>query len=343
LSGLSDQQLAGQRVIYSYPGLTPPPALLHDIRAGLVGGVIFFSANISGTDQIHSVIQQLDRAAAQSPVKAPLLLMTDQEGGEVRRMPGAPALSEKRVGAAPNGPLLATQAGADAGENLSGAGMNLNLAPVLDVYRTPGDFDDQYQRSFSSDPQLAGRLGKNFITAMQRTEVAATAKHFPGLGGAAANQNTDLAPVTLNVSLHALRTVDEVPFRSAIAAHVKLIMTSWAVYPALDPKHPAGLSRRIVQGELRGRLGFKGVTITDALGAVALRAYGTGARRAVLAAQAGMDLILASTASGSLMDFADDAVNGMATALRSGTLDRNAFLAADLRILALRTSIAQDS
>ena len=89
-----------------------------------------------------------------------------------------------------------------------------------------------------------GQLGADFITAQQRTGVAATAKHFPGLGSAAKGQNTDKRPVTLNVSLTAIRNTDEVPYQAAIAAGVRLVMVSWAVYPALAPGRPAGLSSR---------------------------------------------------------------------------------------------------
>src|SRR5882672_4735008 len=97
-AALTPQQLAGQRVIYSYPGLVPPDTLLQRIRAGQAAGVIFFGENISSTSQIRSVVQQLRAAAAQSPVHTPLLLMTDQEGGQVRRLPGEPTLSEKQIG-----------------------------------------------------------------------------------------------------------------------------------------------------------------------------------------------------------------------------------------------------
>ena len=89
--------------------------------------------------------------------------------------------------------------------------MNVNLAPVLDVYAAAGDFDDQYGRSYSMDPDSVSGLGADFITAQQATGVAATAKHFPGLGAATAAQNTDVRPVTLNVSLPALRAIDEYP------------------------------------------------------------------------------------------------------------------------------------
>ncbi|MEK8145178.1 glycoside hydrolase family 3 N-terminal domain-containing protein [Streptomyces sp. M10(2022)] len=171
--------------------------------------------------------------------------------------------------------------------------MNVNLAPVLDVYRTAGDFTDQYERSYSKDPGSVSACGSAFIKGQQDAGVAATAKHFPGLGPASASQNTDLTPVTLTTSASTLRSVDEVPYRAAISAGAKLVMFSWAIYPALDAIRPAGLSPTVV-GELRDRLGFKGVTITDALEAGALEEYGSVAERAVTAAAAGMDLILCS-------------------------------------------------
>src|SRR6202042_1363950 len=151
--------------------------------------------------QIAGVIRQLNRADASSlnPVRAPLLLMTDQEGGQVRRLPGRPYLSEKQIGANPlaKAKVLATQAGQGAAASLRGVGMNINLAPVLDVYRQAGNFDDQFGRSYSSDPAVAAECGAAFVTAQQRLNIAATAKHFPGLGAATAAQNTDLGPVTL--------------------------------------------------------------------------------------------------------------------------------------------------
>jgi beta-N-acetylhexosaminidase len=324
-------------VIYSYPGLTVPSALLATISAGEAAGVIFFGENISSESQIASVVKQLAAANAASPVKAPLLLMTDQEGGEVRRLPGAPALSEKQVGEAAQPQTAATQAGTGAGANLAGVGMNVNLAPVLDVYYTAGNFVDKYQRSYSSSASTVSTLGKAFITAQQATGVAATAKHFPGLGAATAAQDTDAGPVTLTQSLSKLRGVDELPYQAAIAAGVQLVMVSWAVYPALDATAPAGLSATVVQQELRGRLGYTGVTVTDALEAGAISASYDTAQRALLAAGAGMDLLLCSARDTSQ---GDDAAQALADAYTSGQLPTAAFDAAVQRVTALRTSLS---
>jgi beta-N-acetylhexosaminidase len=204
------------------------------------------------------------------------------------------------------------------------------------VYRTAGDFDDQYGRSYSQNPSTVATLGKTFIGAQQATGVAATAKHFPGLGAATKSQNTDAGPVTLTVPLSTLRSKDEAPYPAAIAAGVKLIMTSWAVYPSLDASHPAGLSTAWVQGELRGRLGYQGVTITDALEAGALASFGSSGQRAVLAAQAGMDLLLCSAQD---VTQGQAVTSALASALDSGQLNSTTFTAAVQRVTALRDAL----
>jgi len=339
LAGLSPLQLAGQRVIYSYSGLNPPASLISLIQHGEAAGVIFFGQNISSRTQIAGVIKRLEQADASplNPVRAPLLLMTDQEGGEVRRLPGQPVLSEKQIGAKPlpQAKTLATQAGRGAAANLRGVGMNVNLAPVLDVYRKAGDFDDQFGRSYSKNPAVVSVLGANMIKAMQAGGVAATAKHFPGLGAAAATQDTDIRPVTLNLSLATIRGIDEAPFKAAISAGVRLVMVSWAIYPSIQAL-PAGLSPKVVQGELRNRLKFTGVTITDALEAGALKAYGSTQNRTLLAARAGMDLILASAQN---VTQGQQAMGALAAAYRNGTLNHAAFLASVNRVIALRRTL----
>ena len=340
-AAMSPRQLAGQRVIYSYSGLTPPASLLSLIRAGDVGGVIFFSDNYANAVQFKTAVHKLAAAnrAPTNPASAyPLLLMTDQEGGYIKRLPGAPNHSAKWIGtrdtAAGRG-YQARQAGAGAAATLLDFGLNVNLAPVIDVYRAPGDFDDRYQRSYSMNPQVVANLGADFITAQQGGGVAATAKHFPGLGAATASQNTDDRDVTINLSKATLRRDDERPFQAAIAANVDLVMVSWAVYPHLGSAAPAGMSPAIVQGELRGRLHFQGVTITDAIGARALASYGSDQNRAMRAAQAGMQLILASD-SGSQ---GTQCLDALESGFQDGRLPAAAFRATVTQILMLRASV----
>jgi beta-N-acetylhexosaminidase len=335
---LSVAQLAGQRIVYAYSGLTPPSSLVAAIRAGEAGGVIFFAPNVSSPSQLRAVINQLQRTSLASPIHKRLLMLTDQEGGEVRRLPGAPALSEKQIGQSTNPAGAAKSAGAGAAHTLNAVGMNVNLAPVLDVYRRLGNFIDQYQRSYSNRASTVSTLGGAFIAAQQSAGVAAAAKHFPGLGAASHSQNTDLGPVTLNASLATLRTDDEVPYGSAIAAGVKLVMTSWATYPALDRRRPAGLSSAVIGGELRGRLGFRGVTITDGIDAGAVTPFGSLSRRAVLAASAGADLILCATTNpnDNTPSQGFTARNAIASALADHQLSRVSAEQSAARILALR-------
>ena len=336
LTGLSVRQMAGQRVVYGYIGLEPPSRLFWLIRHGEAGGVVFSRGNISSSAQIANVVRRLKIANANSgnPVRLPLLLMLDQEGGYVRRLPGAPVPSEKQIGSAAQPVRAARAAGAAAGRNLRGVGMNMDLAPVLDVYRQAGNFIDRYGRSYSSDPRTVAALGAAFVGSLQARKVVATAKHFPGLGAATTLQDTDMVPVTLTVSRSALRRVDELPYEAAIASGVRAIMLSWAVYPALDPGRPAGISATIVQSELRGRLGFTGVTITDSLGAGALKPYGTLRNRTMLAARAGMDIMLGGGRT------AGQCTDALVSGYTRGTLDRAAFREAVARVLALRATLA---
>jgi beta-N-acetylhexosaminidase len=327
LPQLDDWQLAGQHIIYSYSGLTPPSGLLTRICEGQVAGVIFFGQNISSPTQIAGVIRQLNQADAcpGNPVHEPLILET-----------GAPVLSEKQVGESSNPAAAASSAGTGAGDNLLSVGMNTNAAPVVDFYRQAGGFYDQFQRSYSMSPSTAATLGADFITAQQATGVAATAKHFPGLASATASQNTDVEPVTLWDHLDRIRTLDELPYQSAIAAGVKLVMLDWAVYPNIGSRRPAGLSTKVIKGELRERLGFTGVTETDAIGAGALGAFGSTSSRAVQAAAAGDDLILSA---GQHLSEGTDAMAALVTAERDGTLNLADFEASAARIIALRSTL----
>jgi beta-N-acetylhexosaminidase len=340
-AAMSPRQLAGQRVIYSYSGLTPPASLLSLVRAGEVGGVIFFGDNYQSPGQFEATVSSFETAnrAATNPARAyPLLLMTDQEGGYVNRLPGAPYHAEKWIGSRPTAggrAYQAHQAGAGAANTLLHFGLNVDLAPVIDVYRTPGDFDDQYQRSYSTSPQVVSNLGADFISAEQRAGLAAAAKHFPGLGAATASQNTDLRPVTINLPKATLESTDEHPYQAAIAASVDLVMVSWAVYPSLGSSAPAGMSTAIIQGELRTRLHFQGVTITDAIGAGALASYGSNQNRALRAAAAGMQLIMASDSLSQGIQCMDALVSGY----KNGSLPAPAFRGTVMQILTLRASL----
>ncbi|KAK5994479.1 putative secreted glycosyl hydrolase [Cladobotryum mycophilum] len=337
--------LAGQHVIYSYPLTSQPPQQLLDLtRAGLVGGIILFGENIDANTS--AAINSLRTAYAASPAPAllkkhtgkdaHLLITTDQEGGQVRRIKnGEPKLSAKQIGSSPDPVATGKAAGGGAAQTLREYNLNANLAPVLDVYRKPGDFEDYYQRSFGNTSKMAIDAAVPFIRAQQAAGVAAAAKHFPGLGAASHEANTDERPVTLDVSLSDLRTIDEDPYVAAIAAGVEMVMTSWAIYPSFDTL-PAGLSSRWIKDELRGRLGFKGVTITDAMEAGALKSFGSNAEVAVVAAKAGMDILLAS---GRNVTQGDEIRTALVQGLQSGKLDSKEFDEATKRIVDMRSRL----
>ena len=208
---------------------------------------------------------------------------------------------------------------------------------MLDVYRTAGDFDDHYGRSYSTHATVVSALGADFIAAQQGAGVAATAKHFPGLGAAtrcAKHRHRARHPEALDHhDPHRRRAALQGCHRQA---GVKLVMVSWAVYPALKPGRPAGLASAVVQGELRERLGFTGVTVTDALGAEALRSFGTIGHRAELAAGAGMDLILCS---GGTVSQGEHAMDALSHSYSDGVLGAAAFEASVQRVTRLRAGL----
>jgi beta-glucosidase-like glycosyl hydrolase len=341
--------LAGIHTIYSYPSTASPPQELLDLtRAGLVGGVILFGENINASLTPPGILALQD-AYSQSPAPAlisrlygvddaPLLIVTDQEGGFVKRIPeGGPDTSAKVAGQQADPEAAGRKAGGDAADTLKGYENNGNLAPVLDVFAQEGNFIDRYERSYSNTSEVVIQAGVAFLLASQGKGVAAAAKHFPGLGTAPRDENTDLVPVTLNATEEELRTVHIPPFREAVDAGVDMIMPSWAIYPALDSV-PAGMSTVFIQDELRGKLGFQGVTVTDAIEAGAAMAVGGSTKGTALrAAQAGMDLLLAS---GRDVEQGVEVRESLEEALVGGELDKEEFDAATGRIVKLRAKLA---
>ncbi|KAI1332486.1 glycoside hydrolase family 3 protein [Xylariaceae sp. FL0255] len=330
---------AAAHVIFSWSGTTPPSSLTTLASQCQLGGLIIFGNNVD--DNLPSFISGLQSTYSKAgcAIKGPLLIVTDQEGGEVKRLPGGPTLSEKEIGEQSNLSAAGNSAGVQAADALKAYNHNGNLAPVLDVFYAAGDFDDEYQRSYSSssNTSIAATCGSAFIKAQQGLGIVATAKHFPGLGAATSSQNTDEGPVTLTQSLSQIRAVDEAPYPAAIAAGVKMIMPSWALYPALDTTYPSGLSSKWVTDELRGRLGFQGVVITDAIEAGGLNAFGSDpGYRATLAMKAGVDLILAAAQDPSQ---GTAVVNTLVAAVNNGTISSSAFSASTSRITSLRNSL----
>jgi beta-N-acetylhexosaminidase len=327
---LTVRQLAGQRIVCGFDGRTAPASLLRAVSNGELGGVILFDDNIRSRRQVARMTAAIQATQRPTGLSDPVLVSVDQEGGQVKRFPGPPKLSAEQMGARGEG--AARSQGAATGRSLKGVGVNVDLAPVLDVAR-PSGFIAEQDRGFSSKPARVAAAGVAFAEGLQSAGVAATAKHFPGLGSTSAN--TDLRPARIPLSAKALRSVDERPYSSYVAAGGKLVMVSSARYPALGgPSLPASQSRRIATGELRGRLGFEGVSITDSLETPAARAGASAAKVAVRAAAAGSDILLYVHCDAGVR-----AARSLRKALNSGKLDRARFEASVDRILALRASL----
>ncbi|KAI1736272.1 putative glycosyl hydrolase [Xylaria scruposa] len=327
---------AAAHVIFSYAGTAHPARLTALAGQCQLGGVIIFKDNVDSALSGYLAGLQSAYASAGCSVKGPLLIVTDQEGGQVKRLPGGPTLSEKMIGEQSNHAAAGNTAGVQAAAALKAYNNNGNLAPVLDVYHAAGDFEDQNERSYSNDSAVVAECAAAFIKAQQGQGVVATAKHFPGLGAASATENTDVRPVTINRSLADLRSIDEAPYPAAIAAGVKMIMPSWALYPALDAQYPSGISSKWIQGELRGRLGYKGVVITDAIEAGGLEGFGTDPERGILAIAAGVDLVLAAARN---VSQGEGIVSALVTAVNSGSLSGSTFSASTSRISSLRSTL----
>ncbi|HEV2819614.1 MAG TPA: glycoside hydrolase family 3 N-terminal domain-containing protein [Solirubrobacteraceae bacterium] len=323
---LTLRQAVGQRMIFPYASTTPPEGLRKRIGRGEAAGVILFGRNVSSAAHLRAAMRGLQSIERPPGLRAPLLVLVDQEGGAARRLPGSP-----RRGAQPmarGGTAEVRRQGRLAAETLRGVGANVNLAPVGDFARA-GAAMHREGRAFAADHRTVARLSAAFAEGLRRGGVSATAKHFPGFGRA--RVNTDHAPQRIATRLGTLRRLDGVPFERMIDEGVEIVMMSTAVYPALDPR-PAALSSRWVRNELRGRLGFEGVVISDDLQTPAVAGYGAGPRLAQRAVRAGVDLPLFA------QDYAGAAraAEGLVDAVRRGTLSRSRIEEGARRVLALR-------
>jgi beta-N-acetylhexosaminidase len=250
----------------------------------------------------------------------------------VSRLDGPPTSSAARIGE--RGADFAREQGRRTGEHLAEIGFNVDLAPVLDVARAGGAIDRE-QRSFGSDATTVSELGVGgFAAGLREAGVAATAKHFPGIG--MVETNTDFAAQRVALAEATLRGVDEVPFEAFVDAGGELVMLSLATYSAFADR-PAAFSGKVVTGELRERLGFEGVTITDGLGAAAAAAFGDRPRVALAAVAAGNDLLLYSD-----WRAAREVHRLLTRRLRRGEVERGEFERAAERVLQLRAALGRD-
>ncbi|HEX3042762.1 MAG TPA: glycoside hydrolase family 3 N-terminal domain-containing protein [Solirubrobacterales bacterium] len=322
-------QLAGERIVTGLPGASVSPRLRDAIREGRVAGVVLFAENIPSRAAGRRLVARLQAIPRPPKLDDPLLVMTDQEGGLVKRIGGAPTASAQEMGA--RGAAFSARQGRRTAANLRDLGINVDLAPVLDVGR-PGGVIAATERSFGATPARVEATAIPFAEALQAGGVAATGKHFPGFG--AATENTDFAVERVGLSKRELRAVDEEPYAAFAAAGGEMVMLSTAIYPAFDDA-PAAFSRTIATAELRNRLGFDGVTVTDALETPAVEHFGSPGEVAVAGARAGADLLLFAR-----LGPAERAWKALVGRLRAGDLDRAEFEAAAQRVLDLRAGLA---
>ncbi len=262
IDSLTDEQLAGQRLMVGFVDKVLDDDLRFMIREIHAGGLILFKRNISDPSQLAELCREAQACAVESG-NPRLMIAIDQEGGPVARLgPPFTIFSGNRSMGAAGSETAAREFGTITARELKGVGINMNLAPVLDV-APKGLNSIMADRVFGEEPKLAARLGKAIIETLQDNGIPATAKHFPGIGRTITDSHVDLP--CLDVEQRVLDSTDLVPFRAAIACGVEAVMLSHVVYQDLDPVWPASLSSTIAKDLLRETMGFKGITLTDDL------------------------------------------------------------------------------
>ncbi len=304
----------GRFFMVGLPGITVDNSTRSLIREHRINNFILFKRNVRDQDQLAALTADLRRICLDQGLPLPLIAI-DQEGGSVSRLPPPftqfPGARELAESAYPED-CLAQYARTCARELLE-VGINMNLAPVLDVCPV-GQGLFMEQRSLGGDPQKVARLGALIITGMQKQGVAACAKHFPGLGAAVLDPHQHLPMV--DRPLARVLTEDLVPFKAAIKAKVAAIMTSHTIYPQLDPETPATLSAKVLNELLRKVLGYGGVIVTDDLEMGAIENHGRVEEAAGSAFAAGADLLLICHDH----DKAVRSLTALATAVTAGRL-----------------------
>ncbi|MFJ2907072.1 glycoside hydrolase family 3 protein [Streptomyces sp. NPDC091279] len=309
-----------------FTGTTAPDWLLRRLGEGLAA-VGLFGRNITSPTQLAALTAQL---RAERP---DVLVAVDEEGGDVTRLEvraGSSYPGNHALGAIDD-PELTREVAHDLGRRLAACGITLDWAPSADVNSNPGN-PVIGVRSFGADPALAARHTAAFVTGLQSAGVAACTKHFPGHGDTAVDSHHALPRI--DASTEALAARELPPFRAAIAAGTRAVMSAHILVPALDPDRPATLSPRILTDLLRGELGYDGLIVTDGMEMQAISATYGIERGSVLAVAAGADAICVG---GGL---ADDATvrrlrDALTTAVRTGALPEQRLAEAASRVRSL--------
>lgn len=312
-----------------FRGTTLPEWVAVRLRADLVG-VCIYGENVESHEQLRALVRQIREARPDA------IIAIDEEGGDVTRLhyvDGSPY-----PGAALLGRLDDVDATAGVGRavalELADVGVDLNLAPVADVNSDPRN-PVIGVRSFGADPALVARHVAAFTRAHEEVGVATSVKHFPGHGDTASDSH--LALPVVDVALDVLRARDLPPFRAAIEAGARTVMTSHILLPQVDPSGPATFSARILGDLLRGELGFDGVIVTDALDMAGASGSIGIPRAAVRALAAGCDLLCLGTGGSSAQ--LDEIRDAVAAAVADGTLSEDRLANATDRVSSLVESL----
>lgn len=334
---LTLEQAVGQQFLLSFTGTTAPdPALLDAMRRQHVGGIVLFRAkNMGGLDELRELNRKLQQAAVRTG-QPPLLIATDQEGGQLMAIGGGTPFPGNLALGATRSEDLAFKVGHALGLEVAAVGINVDFAPVCDVNNNPVN-PVVGTRSFGEDPHTVSRLSAAFINGMQTAGVAATAKHFPGHGDTDSDSHHG-APVLPHDEARVF-DIELVPFQAAIAAGVKLMMSAHIVFPALNggTDEPATLSREILQGLLRQKLGFDGIIVTDAMDMKAMKQGAGLVDDTISAVAAGVDLLLFNHE----LDQLQPAFDAVLAAARRGALSAKAIAESGRRITTLKSWLQQ--
>jgi beta-N-acetylhexosaminidase len=336
----------GQLLLVGFRGCTPDEcaSVARDIREHHVGGVILFDQEMADPTRLRRNIESPAQVKAlthflQGQAAVPLLIAIDQEGGRVNRLKaeyGFPeSMAQQELGRLDR--LSETYAQAETiAKNLAALGINLNLAPVVDLDAHPDNPIIQGKgRSFSADPEAVARHAAAFVRAHRAHGVLTCAKHFPGHGSAAGDTHLGLVDVTATWNEREL-----IPFQRLIESEPSdLVMSAHVFNRRLDPVHPATLSPRVMGGLLREKLGFRGVAISDDMEMKAISS-GYGLAEALpLAIEAGLDLLCFGNNLNYDPDIAGKAIAILARAVESGRLAEARIDASWQRLLALKRRI----
>ncbi|SDW30862.1 beta-N-acetylhexosaminidase [Marininema mesophilum] len=321
LKRMTVEEKVGQMMMVGFKGSEPTEEIRNLIQRTRAGSVILFawSENVKEPVQVANLTNGLQEIAAKTRLKVPLLISTDQEGGVVARLTqGAMELPGNMALGAARSSKGAYDAARFTANELRAIGVNMNLAPDLDVNVNPAN-PVIGVRSFGENPSLVADLGEAAIKGYQRHGVIATAKHFPGHGDTAVDSHLGLPEI--NKPRAELEKVEFVPFKRAIQSNIDAIMTAHIHVPALDstPELPATLSKPILTDLLRKEMGYKGIIITDSMTMAGVSdTFGGVPKASVKAVQAGADIVLLTPelTSGQQMDV----YNELVAAVHSGAI-----------------------